>query len=128
MQCSSTPSRPQPRSLAAGALAPNAGEELAPNPKPGEVAGLAPKAEPKPPKAGALLAGGEAPNPPNGELLGAAPNAGVVEPKGLGDGVPKGDAAEAGLAPKGDGDGDAPNPPKLGVEAVLRGSWGVSGN
>lgn len=72
----------------------------------------------------ALVAGADAPKPPKGELLGEAPKAGVEDPKGLGDGVPKGDADDAGLAPKGE-EVVAPKPPKLGVEAaVARGGGG----
>lgn len=100
--------------LAAGELAPNAGVELAPNPNPGVLAGLAPKDDPNPPKVEALLAGAAVPKPPKGALLGVAPKAGVEEPKGLGDGVPNGDADDAGLAPNGD-EVLAPKPPKLGV-------------
>lgn len=99
-------------------LAPKAGVELAPKPNPGVLAGLAPKEEPKP-NDDPLLAAGAAPKPPNGELLGDAPNAGVgLAPKGLGEGVPNGEAAGAGLAPNGDDAGDAPKPPKLGVDAA----------
>jgi hypothetical protein len=109
---------------AAGVDAPNAGAELAPKPKPGVEAGLAPKVEPKPPNVAALLAGALAPKPPKGEEAGLAPKPGVEDPKGLGEGVPKGDAADAGLAPKGEDEGAAPKPPKLGVEAVQVGSRG----
>lgn len=104
--------------LAGAAGAPNAGADVAPKPNAGVLAGLAPKLVPKPPNVDALLADGLAPKPPNGELEGAAPKVGAGAPKGLGDGVPKGDTEEAGLAPKGELAGLAPKPPNVGVDAA----------